>query len=158
VVAVSSRRDVIRFASILALVVIGCDGNGSGESGDDAPMLPACVDVDPAGCQPLYEPTFDRVFSQTLLPRCGVIGGACHGDASAAGAAEGGLVLREIDEAHTILLGEPAFVQPSDAACSLLMVRVAVDDPKLRMPPGTSALPERELCSIAQWIEEGALR
>lgn len=150
----------LRIAFGLAFVPLGgCDGDdGGGE-----PQLPACVEIDPAACSPLYAPTFENVFTQTLAPRCGVAGGACHGEAGAEGAVDGGLVLADEAASHAILLdegsgdGEP-FVQPGDAACSLLLVRLLVDDPALRMPPGAAALPENEICSVAQWVDAGAER
>lgn len=147
--------------SVLAVLPFfsGCDGDG----GEDPPALPACAPVDPATCTPLYAPDFANVFSETLAPRCGVAGGACHGEAGAEGAMDGGLVLVDEDDAHAILregegAGGDPFVQPGDAACSLLLVRLAVDDPDLRMPPGAAALPAGELCSIAQWVQGGAER
>lgn len=145
----------IALVILLASAVAGCDGGG-----DEGPPLPACVEVDP-GCTPLYEPTFDRVFTETLQPRCGVAGGACHGEAGADGAAAGGLVLTDPDESFAILRGEDGgsgFVQAQDPACSLLVVRLVVDDPELRMPPGAAALAGGELCSVVQWIEQGANR
>jgi hypothetical protein len=150
---------LVRAAFLVLPLHGGCDGTG-----DEGPAsVPMCAEVDATSCTPLYAPTFDRVFSQTLAPRCGVAGGACHGESGADGAVDGGLVLAEEDAAHAILLegsgasGEP-FVRPGDAACSLLVVRLVLDDPELRMPPGTAGLPEGELCSVAQWVQEGAER
>lgn len=150
---------IARAVLVLFTVCGGCDPS----PGDGPVELPACVDVDPAACTPLYAPEFSNVMSETLAPRCGVAGGACHGQDGAEGALDGGLVLVDAEASHAILRegegagGEP-FVRPGDAACSLLVVRLAVDDPDLRMPPGAAALEDTELCSIAQWIEQGAQR
>lgn len=47
-------------------------------------------------------------------------------------------------------------VRPGKAAESLLLARLTDPDPKRRMPPGVAALPEKELASIRQWIDQGA--
>lgn len=108
----------------------------------------------PSACTPLYQPSFDRVFAETLEPRCAVSGGACHGQAGASGAG-GGLVLSDMAGTHATLVDE-GFVVPGDAACSALMVRLDTDDPGLLMPPGSQPLDEAERCAVAQWIEAGA--
>jgi hypothetical protein len=147
-----SRPRLAVVTSLLAELAAGCPE-------DDEPSLPACLEID-TSCAPLYEPTFDNVFAMTLQPSCGVAGGSCHGAPDADGAA-GGLVMSEADATYDLLVDasrEPrAFVEPGDASCSLLAIRVSIDDDDLRMPPGSSLDP-RVRCSIVQWIDEGAVR
>jgi hypothetical protein len=130
----------------------GCEDDDGG--GDDGDGVPACVERDAAACTPLYEPTWERVFTETIQPRCGVTGAACHGEPGAGGAG-GGLVIGDMAATHATLMAE-GFVVPGDAACSAMMVRLDIDDDTLRMPPGSSALPEGERCAVAQWIAGGA--
>lgn len=115
-------------------------------SGDDL----ACVDPQPADCQPLYQPVFDEVFARTIEPRCALSGGACH---SASGA-QGGLMLHEIDVAYEHLVGQGR-VKPGDASCSLLVIRIEGGGGV--MPPGTP-LSEAERCSVETWVANGAKR
>ena len=123
---------------LLSLAVAAC-------SGDE------CVtDLDTA-CAPLYQPTFQNVFDQTLVPTCGIAGSACHG----ADGRQAGLVFAEIEEAHRLLLD--GRVEAGDAACSLLMRRLESDDSGFQMPPGRK-LNEAERCAIQQWIGNGAAR
>lgn len=139
---------------MLVLQASACDG------GDDEPQAPACVEVDPQGCAPLYSPSFDEVFTRTLMPSCATGGGSCHGNAQASGAAAHGLFVDTADDTFTRLLedrGDATFVIGGDAACSPLVVRLLVDDDALRMPVG-SALPAGEICSVAQWVDSGAVR
>lgn len=117
--------------------------------------LPACIERDVDACTPLFEPTFDRVYEQVLMPRCGLAGGSCHGAPGADGT-DGGLVVGDADATHAVLLD--GFVEPGDPSCSLLMVRLEVDDPDLVMPPGSQPLDESIRCSVARWIASGAAR
>jgi len=139
------------WAALLAAVLGAgaCDG-GSDDDGD----VPACVSRDASACMPLYEPRWDRVFTETIMPRCGTPGSACHGEASAAGAG-GGLVVSDMVATRTVLL-DGGFVVPGDAACSEVVVRLDIDDDALRMPPGAQALDEAERCAVARWIADGA--
>lgn len=136
---------------------LACQGGGDG---DDAGP-PACVEFDAAACTPQFPAEFDRLFDEVLLPICGVQGGACHGNADAAGA-PGGLVLdTDRDASHTRLVQarEPGpFVVAGDVACSPLAVRVNTDDPLYLMPPGESGLSPGQACALAQWIDAGAMR
>ena len=130
----------------------GCD-NGSDDGGGEPP---ACIELDEmTSCTPLYDPTYANVFAQTIQPRCGVSGSACHATADAMGAA-GGFVVGDAASTHAALL-DGGFVVPSDPSCSEVVVRAEIDDDVLRMPPGSSALPEGERCAVAQWIREGAM-
>lgn len=137
-------------ALVLAVALCGtaCDG---GSSDDGAP---ACIDRDATACMPLYEPSWDRVFANTIAPRCGTPGSACHGEASAAGAS-GGLVVSDMAATHAVLL-DSGFVVPSDNECSEVMVRLDTTNDALLMPPGAEPLPEAERCAVAQWIANGA--
>jgi hypothetical protein len=130
------------------------------ETQEESPEPPACVDFDAATCAPLFAPTFDDVFTRTLVPSCATGGGSCHASAAALGAAEHGFFVDDADATHARLLedrGEATFVDEGDPACSQIIVRLAIDDDELRMPPG-SELAAGEICSVAQWIEMGALR
>lgn len=136
--------------------IVACDGGAD----DGGPEAPACVDVSPDTCSPIYTPTFDEVYSRTLTASCATGGGSCHGNASASGAVEHGLFFDDADATYTRLLqdrGDATFVVAGDAACSSLVVRLLVDDDVLRMPVGTS-LSAGEICSVAKWIEDGAAR
>ncbi len=140
-------------------MLAACDGGGGAD--DDA--VPACisVDFDLTECAPLYQPTFDNVYQNTLLPGCVFEGGSCHSDAQASGATANGLEFSSADAAHAALMGDAGgrpFVDVEDVSCSLFFVRLAVDDADLRMPPGESPRSDAELCAIAQWIEGGAQR
>ena len=133
----------------MVISLSGCPDDGDGSS------PPECADFDADACTPQFAPEFDRVFEQVLMPRCGVPGSACHAEAGAEGA-DGGLVITDVDSTHEILLN--GFVEPSDVACSPLLVRMNTDDSDFLMPPGSQPLDEDVRCSIAQWIASGAQR
>ncbi len=141
----------VRWVALGAFVVgLGsCDGDGGGGE------PPACVELATASCTPLYEPTYANVFAQTIQPRCGTAGAACHATADAMGA-DGGFIVGDAAATHAALL-QGGFVEPSDPACSEVVVRLEIDDDVLRMPPGSSALPEGERCAVAEWIRQGAM-
>jgi hypothetical protein len=145
--SVTSRSRRVMLAAVLCSPA--CDGGA--DEGDGGP---ACVSRDASACMPLYEPSWERVFTETIAPRCGTPGTACHGQAAAAGAG-GGLVVSDMAATHAALL-DGGFVVASDEACSELMVRLDTDDAALRMPPGAQALDEPERCAVARWIAEGA--
>jgi hypothetical protein len=111
-----------------------------------------CVEDLPASCTPLYDPTFDNVFNNTLRPTCAAPGASCH---SAAGE-RGGLVFEDPDRSYELLVGEERALA-GDAACSEMVVRIESDDPDVVMPPG-APLAAAERCAIAQWIAAGAPR
>lgn len=115
----------------------------------------ACVEVDPT-CSPLYEPTFDNVFNNTLVPTCAPEGGACH----APDGNKGGISYTDVDSAYLILLGEPdgqPFVIPGDPSCSIVSKRINASRAVDLMPPG-DPLSEAERCAIELWIANGAQR
>ncbi|MCP4445198.1 MAG: hypothetical protein GY811_07640 [Myxococcales bacterium] len=111
---------------------------------------PACVEAIAPDCQPLYQPTYQEVFSRTIVPRCAVEGGACHGGSGS----QGGLRMDDIDETYAHLVGEGRVV-PGDASCSLLVIRM--EGGGGFMPPGTP-LSEAERCAVQTWVTEGAQR
>jgi hypothetical protein len=135
-------------------LVGGCEPDDPNDDG-----APACIDFDVEQCTPQYAPEFERIFTETLVPSCGVAGSACHGASDAAGAARD-LHITELDATYAMLRGEGGveFVTPGDPSCSLLMVRMNTDDPARLMPPGAQPLREGVRCSIARWIAEGAQR
>lgn len=110
-----------------------------------------CIEVDPS-CAPLYAPTWDNVFSNTLHPKCGTGGGACHEGASA----RGGLRLDDYDFAYRSLTAPGKnYVMVNDVPCSELVQRIYTSSSSLRMPRG-STLSDSERCALAQWVLAGA--
>lgn len=148
-VTLAAPRLLVVTASLALVSSCGNDDNKSSE--------PACVAVDRA-CSPLYAPpTYTTVFEKILRPTCASGRGTCH----TADAARGGLVLEDADDTYARLLGNAgsrARVTPNDASCSLLARRVGALDPNVRMPPGPTGLSPGEICTIIQWIAEGAKR
>jgi hypothetical protein len=116
----------------------------------DEPTRPSCIELAPT-CSPLYEPTFDELFSRTLAPTCGQGGGSCHG----ADGQKGGLVFADPVEAHALLTASDGPVVPGNAACSEMVVRTHDLGQPWSMPPGQPLL-EAERCVIRLWVEQGA--
>ena len=150
------RRTFCRVASrpgaallAVALHAGACDGGSDDDGGP-----PSCVSRDASACMPLYEPRWERVFTETVAPRCGTPGTACHASSAAMGGG-GGLVVSDMAATRAALL-DGGFVVPGDAACSEVVVRLDIDDDALRMPPGTQPLDEAERCAVARWIADGA--
>lgn len=136
----------------LLLVGVACS--------DDAPAgepAPACANVSPdassPSCTPLYEPSYENVFANTLKPTCAKSGVSCH----ASTGRQGGLAFEDADESYRMLLESTQAVRAGDPSCSPLVGRIAATDGKVRMPPGRS-LEATEQCSIIQWIANGAKR
>lgn len=130
-----------RIATLLCAVL----ALASCSSGD-----PACVESPSADCQPLYQPTYEEVFNRTIVPRCAVSGGACHSGSDA----KGGLRMDDIDETYAQLVGEGRVI-PSDASCSLMVIRIEGEGGL--MPPGAK-LSDAERCAVATWVANGAER
>lgn len=112
----------------------------------DAP--PSCTTVDTT-CQPLYAPTFDNVYTNTLKGKCGSTDGACH---SATGRAGG----MSFDTEANAYMALSTRVQAGNAACSLMIVRVTGIGQSYQMPPGDPLDNENERCSLIQWVQAGA--
>lgn len=140
----SNQRSTRALGLGLVLSLSACTGDGDGD------QAPACVEIDYAGCAPLYPPSWDQVWQQTLAPSCSGGGSACHGSG-------GELLLTDPATAYTGLTsGAHPQIVPGDPACSPVMIRLESDDPNFRMPPGNTALPAGARCSIATWITNGA--
>lgn len=122
-----------------ALAIAGCPG-------DDPPE---CIEVD-LSCAPLYVPTFDNVYANTLTDGCGGMRVACH---SAEGQ-KGGMSFEDPETAYAALLA--GRVKPGDASCSEMIVRIHALGESYQMPPG-SPLSEAERCAVTRWVQEGAL-
>ena len=118
---------------------------GACHDGDDG----ACVDI-PAECAPLYEPTFQNVYSNTIAPKCTVGGSSCHG--------AGGhhFEFQGIDVAYDAFL-RFGLVDPENPGCGDIARRIESDNPSYVMPIG-SKLSEAERCAIHLWIRAGAQR
>ena len=108
---------------------------------------PACAAVE-TSCTPLYMPTFDNVFNNTLKSGCGSQLGSCH---SAGGA--GKMSLADPAAAYASLLA--GRVTAGDPGCSEMIVRTVATGADYQMPPGT-ALGAAERCSLIQWVAAGA--
>jgi hypothetical protein len=122
----------------LALAATGCP-NSSGP--------PACIDVD-LTCQPLYVPTFDNVYNNTLRDTCGSQRVSCHSHAGM----KGGMTFETPETAFAALSTR---VVPDDPGCSLMIVRTSSVGESYQMPPG-SPLSEAERCALIQWVQAGA--
>jgi hypothetical protein len=138
------RYAVILLTASLTLVSTGCPS-------DDL----ECAAIDET-CAPLYQPTFDNIYSNTLVPTCAPDGRSCHSRDGQAG----GIEYSDPDTAYDLLLGSAdgrARVVPFDASCSLLVKRIETNRASQLMPPG-DRLPEAERCAIELWIQNGAER
>ena len=136
----------MRTLAAVAVLSLSCS------SADDAEQMPSCIDL-PPDCSPLYTPTFDELFTRTLMPTCGQGGGSCHGPDGQ----QGGLVFASADEAFALLTGADARVVPGNPACSEIVVRTHQTGKPWSMPPGNPLI-EAERCVIGKWVEMGALR
>ena len=113
----------------------------------------ACAQNVATDCTPLYEPTFDNLYTNTLHPTCALPGGSCH----ATEGHMGGLSFDDANTAYALLLGAAGGVMPGNAACSLVVERVLSTDPRRSMPPGKS-LSVAEQCVFVRWAQQGARR
>jgi hypothetical protein len=125
-------------------------------AGCPATPPPACITVD-TSCSPGYVPTFDNVYSTTLLPTCAQTA-SCHSSTGRAG----GMSFADETGAYQALLSKST-VDPSrfrvvagDPACSLLIVRTDSPGADYQMPPGTP-LDEPTRCALIQWVQNGAM-
>lgn len=108
---------------------------------------PACITVD-TSCAPLYAPTFENVWANTLQNGCGSARSACHARGGA-----GGMSLADPETAHASLLA--GRVTSGDPGCSELIVRTSSPGEPYQMPPG-SPLSPAERCALIQWVQAGA--
>lgn len=135
----------VRLAAPLAIFAAACG---------PAPSASCVEGLDTATCKPLYDPTFDNVYSHTLAKTCALSGSSCH----APEGGMGGLALDSADSAYEQLTsGKSPRVIGGDAPCSLLVERIESEDEGTQMPPG-SPLSDPERCAIEQWIQNGAKR
>lgn len=134
--ASASRAEVGLGLVFAAFALAGCEAE-------------PCVELS-ASCTPLYEPTFQNVHANTLVPSCAVAGASCH----AAEGRQGGLDFSTAESAHAALLG---VARPEDAACSPVLVRLESTEAGFAMPPGRP-LSAEERCAIRRWIEAGSPR
>ncbi|MBL4633867.1 MAG: hypothetical protein JKY56_08340 [Kofleriaceae bacterium] len=124
-------------AIVVTLTLSACEQGGQ------------CIEVQ-SECNPLYQPTFDEVFSRTLKPGC-AIAGSCHSGPQA----QAGLRMDEADEAYRLLVTQGRLL-PGDPSCSLLTRRLVGSGGGV-MPPG-AMLSDNERCAIEKWIADGAKR
>ena len=118
--------------------------------GGEEPVPSTCVEGLDRQCAPLYEPSYEQVFRQTLMPKCGVGNGSCHDP----GGGNGGLVISDLETSHGALL-DGGFVLPGDPECSPL-IQVTEGHPSVSaMPPG-APLSAEERCALIQWVASGA--
>lgn len=117
---------------------------------------PACITVDTT-CAPLYPPTFDNVWTNTLAKSCGNTNSSCH---SATGHQDG-LAMTDEAGAFSALLAasgrDPSRMRvvPGNPACSLLIVRTDSPGTDYQMPQG-DPLRASERCALLQWVQCGA--
>ncbi len=110
-----------------------------------------CVEPPAPDCTPLYPPTFDEIYTNTLSKSCSVGEGACHSSSGRSA----GLSFGTHDEAYISLRGGlDAPVIPGEPECSMLMARLEMVGQVGQMPPG-EPLSEGERCAIATWIRAG---
>lgn len=151
-----STQTLLGVVTAVYLVASGCDAGGG--DGDTAPVCADALALD-LDCDPLYLPTtFDKVFTQTLVPGCAIGTSSCHSPVGA----KGGLAFDAADpDAAWASLVEPSDSDPRVVGgvpeCSPLVHRLVSDDTAFQMPPGT-LLTEPERCAIMHWIRDGALR
>jgi hypothetical protein len=146
------RRTIERVLTALALVgCAGCSSNGDSSSTD-----PPCVTGLDAGCAATNDPpTYDTIYTSILVPNCAVGTGTCH----TSDFAPDGLVFADETTSYDTLLGLDGgtpLVLPGNPGCSTLMKRLESTDPDYHMPKGPSFLSAGDLCTIVQWISQGA--
>jgi len=121
----------------------------AGCPGPDA--APACIDVDTT-CQPLYVPTFNNVYTNTLQNGCGSTSVSCHSREGH----QGGMSFEDPQTAYDALLN--GRVEPGDPSCSKMIVRTGSPGADYQMPKGplSVALGPKEFCALIQWVQNGA--
>jgi hypothetical protein len=109
---------------------------------------PECITVN-TSCAPLYQPTFDNIYTMTLRDTCGSTNASCH---SAVGRSGG---MSFADEASAYAALTASRVKPGDPSCSKVVVRTSSPGASYQMPPG-DPLRETERCALIQWVQAGA--
>ena len=137
-------------AAFVALGLAAC------KSSDADTSDPPCVAGLTPACAATYAPpTFDAIFTNILQTSCAVGTGTCHTPDFAAG----GLMFANESDSYAVLLGADGgtpYVLPGDPGCSTLMKRLESTDPSYHMPRGPTSLSAGDLCTIVQWISNGA--
>ena len=136
---------MLRFVSAAALAAWVAGGTACG--GEEK----RCVELD-LECTPAYPPTFDDIYDNTIMMRCGRTDGICHNAMSRAG----GMSFATADEAYDALLD--GRVEPGDPACSEVVRRIESDSLSFNMPLGDDVLEPDVKCAIERWIADGAER
>ena len=142
------------WVSAVALAACGCTDDGVPPEDE----VPECISYSLDGCSLLYPPSYDQVWNQTLANTCGSTGTSCHAQDDAAGAVNGMTFIDPLVTWDHLTTGDEdgPLVVAGDPECSRLFVRLATDNPAIRMPPGEAPLPPNTLCSIGTWISDGA--
>jgi len=135
-----------RWLVALAFVAGACTNNDP----------PACITVD-TSCAPLYPPTFDNVYNNTLSVSCGSTNSSCHSSVDTQSA----MSFADEDTSYSELLDKSHLdpsryrVVPGDPSCSLMIVRTDSPGASYQMPIGTP-LSDPERCALVQWVQAGA--
>lgn len=121
----------------MVLLAVGCET-----------PAPECTTTElDASCLPQYQPTFQNVFTNTIVADCGSDKGNCHGP----GNSESGLSFANATQAYQSLT---SVVKPGSPECSELIVRTHDTGQDYTMPPDR-ALGESERCALLQWVLAG---
>ena len=143
-------RAIFAFLALSVGYPIG--GCSSGDGNSEPTCLSAAAST---SCTPLYTPTFDNVWKNTLSKTCAATD--CHSGATP----KGNMALDDEDKAYTNLLGKSANGEPrvtaGDVKCGKVIVRTHTKGESYSMPPNLP-LGDTELCSLTQWIAMGAMR
>jgi hypothetical protein len=150
----SARPRTLSGAHVVAMMAVAALAAGCGSAAEND-ARPACVDVDVDGCSLAYPAEFPILFDRIFMQKCASAGGTCHG-----GVGQGGLAFVDPNASYDLLLAAKqggARVEPGDARCSEIVVRLDSVGHSWSMPPGT-ALDEGMRCSVRRWIQMGAPR
>jgi hypothetical protein len=120
-----------------------------------------CVQGLDVTCAPLYPPTFDNMFRDTLIPKCSTGGGSCHTPEGH----QADLAFDELDPDaayHQLMMNSTVHpdrerIAPGDPSCSVMIERVYSSAKRWHMPRGSN-LADNERCAMVQWVAQGALR
>jgi hypothetical protein len=153
-----ARATSVGVAALAALGAFGaCSSASPGSTASSAGDPPCVTGLTPSCAATYAPPTYDTIFTNIFQSNCSVGTGTCHTSDFAAG----GLVFADESTSYATLLGSngsTALVVPNDPGCSTLMKRLTSTDPSYHMPRGSTSLSAGDLCTIVQWIDEGALQ